>query len=215
MTYPGASYWIRTNGLSLLVSCSTCWAILAFVWHPCQDFNLFSFPLYPLTSMEWRTRFLGSWLRYLLPHTDWRRGWDSNPRTALSVYSLSRGAPFSHLGTSPNNYEKMVARKTSLLSLEVKEATMKILLSLYTLKYIEKGRHSLQPCSLRYRSNWHKILAWIPHLEFLLVETIGIEPILGGPCFPLSSQRPIPIWCLEVESNHHPPVFQTGAADRK
>lgn len=26
-----------------------------------------------------------------------------------------------------------------------------------------------------------------------LVETIGIEPILGGPCFPLSSQRPIPI----------------------
>ena len=48
-----------------------------------------------------------------------------------------------------------------------------------------------------------------------LVETIGIEPILGGPCFPLSSQRPIPIWCLEVESNHHPPVFQTGAADRK
>ena len=26
-----------------------------------------------------------------------------------------------------------------------------------------------------------------------LVETIGIEPILGGPCSPLSSQRPIPI----------------------
>ena len=49
--------------------------------------------------------------------------------------------------------KKMVARKTSLLSLEVKEATMKILLSLYTLKYIEKGRHSLQPRSRRYRSN--------------------------------------------------------------
>ena len=106
----------------------------------------------------------------------WRRGWDSNPRTVLSVYSLSRGAPFSHLGTSPNSYEKMVAKKTSLLSLEVKEATMKILLSLYTLKYIEKGRHSLQPCSLRYRSNWHKILAWIPHLEFLLVGGGGVEP---------------------------------------
>lgn len=26
-----------------------------------------------------------------------------------------------------------------------------------------------------------------------LVETIGIEPILGDPCSPLSSQRPIPI----------------------
>ena len=47
------------------------------------------------------------------------------------------------MGTSPNDYEKMVARKTSLLSLEVKEATMKILLFLYTLKYIE----NLAPCS--------------------------------------------------------------------
>ena len=27
-----------------------------------------------------------------------------------------------------------------------------------------------------------------------LVETIGIEPILGGRSLPLSSQRPIPIW---------------------
>ena len=30
----------------------------------------------------------------------WRRRRDSNPRTDFSVYSLSRGAPYSHLGTS-------------------------------------------------------------------------------------------------------------------
>ena len=44
-----------------------------------------------------------------------------------------------------------------------------------------------------------------------LVETIGIEPILGGPCFPLSSQRPIPIWCLEPESNQRHVDFQSTA----
>ena len=32
--------------------------------------------------------------------TSWRRRRDSNPRTDFSVYSLSRGAPYSHLGTS-------------------------------------------------------------------------------------------------------------------
>ena len=30
----------------------------------------------------------------------WRRRGDSNPRTVLPAYSLSRGAPYSHLGTS-------------------------------------------------------------------------------------------------------------------
>ena len=30
--------------------------------------------------------------------------------------------------------------------------------------------------------------------NYALVETIGIEPILGGRSLPLSSQRPIPIW---------------------
>ena len=32
--------------------------------------------------------------------TFWRRRGDSNPRTVLPAYSLSRGAPYSHLGTS-------------------------------------------------------------------------------------------------------------------
>ena len=31
----------------------------------------------------------------------WRRRWDLNPCTLLHAYSLSRGAPYSHLGTSP------------------------------------------------------------------------------------------------------------------
>ena len=44
-----------------------------------------------------------------------------------------------------------------------------------------------------------------------LVETIGIEPILGGPCFPLSSQRPIPIWCRVTELNHRHGDFQSPA----
>lgn len=34
----------------------------------------------------------------------WRSERDSNPRTDFSAYSLSRGAPYSHLGTTPCYY---------------------------------------------------------------------------------------------------------------
>ena len=39
--------------------------------------------------------------------SSWRRGRDSNPRAGFPTYSLSRTAPYSHLGTSPYyiNYE--------------------------------------------------------------------------------------------------------------
>src|SRR5579872_7557386 len=40
--------------------------------------------------------------RHLMGFPIWRRGWDSNPRTGLSRYSLSRRARSTNSATSPS-----------------------------------------------------------------------------------------------------------------